>query len=134
MARSPRSCRGSSRASQASPNTVAAYRDTCRLLLDFGWRSTCSSQPPGPLRPGRPLIAGFLQHLRTERAKGTTRNARLAALRSLFRYAALLATCQTGLRVSELTSLPVADMHRGTGAQVRCRGKSRKGRATPLTR
>ncbi len=39
---------------------------------------------------------------------------------------------QTGLRVSELTGLRIGDVELGTGAHVRCRGKGRKDRATPL--
>jgi site-specific recombinase XerD len=47
---------------------------------------------------------------------------------------ALLATAvQTGLRVSELIALTCQDVHLGTGAHVRCEGKGRKERATPLT-
>ena len=49
-------------------------------------------------------------------------------------HALLLLACQTGLRVSELTSLTHADLHLGAGAHVRCHGKGRKDRATPLTR
>jgi integrase len=41
---------------------------------------------------------------------------------------------QTGLRVSELTGLTTGDVHLGPGAHVRCHGKGRKDRATPLTR
>jgi integrase/recombinase XerD len=174
---------------QASPHTIAAYRDTCRLLLDFARRAT-------GIQPSRldisdldaPLIGAFLQHLQTERANTVaTRNARLAALHSLFRYAALrapdhaeqitrvlaippkrcdraivcfltaeeidallaapdratwlgrrdhallLLACQTGLRVSELASLTMHDVHLGGGAHVRCHGKGRKDRCTPLT-
>jgi site-specific recombinase XerD len=40
---------------------------------------------------------------------------------------------QTGLRVSELVSLRVGDVVLDTGAHVRCLGKGRKERATPLT-
>jgi len=49
-------------------------------------------------------------------------------------HALLLLAIQTGLRVSELTQLRVADVRldRG-GAHVRCRGKGRKERVTPLT-
>lgn len=39
---------------------------------------------------------------------------------------------QTGLRVSELISLRVADVELGIGAHLRCMGKGRKERATPL--
>jgi integrase/recombinase XerD len=48
-------------------------------------------------------------------------------------HALLLLAAQTGLRVSELTDLTVGDVHLGTGAHVRCHGKGRKDRATPLT-
>jgi integrase/recombinase XerD len=175
---------------QASPHTIAAYRDTCRLLLDFAWRSTAIQPTQLDLADlDAPLIAAFLQHLETERANtAATRNARLAAIHSLFRYAALrapehadqisrvlgvpprrcdraivcfltateidallaapdratrlgrrdhallLLACQTGLRVSELTGLSRDDVHLGAGAHVRCHGKGRKDRATPLTR
>jgi integrase/recombinase XerD len=46
----------------------------------------------------------------------------------------LLVAVQTGLRVSELTSLTHGDVTLGTGANLRCRGKGRKERRTPLTR
>lgn len=39
---------------------------------------------------------------------------------------------QTGLRVSELIGLCVGDVELGTGAHLRCTGKGRKERATPL--
>ena len=44
----------------------------------------------------------------------------------------LLLTVQTGLRVSELIGLDCGDVHLGTGAHVRCQGKGRKQRTTPL--
>jgi integrase/recombinase XerD len=75
----------------ASGHTVAAYRDTMRLLL--GYAATRTGQPPSRLDLAdldAPLIAGFLDHL--ERGRGNsvrTRNARLAAVHSLFRFAAL---------------------------------------------
>ena len=40
---------------------------------------------------------------------------------------------QTGVRVSELTSLRVCDVHLGTGAHIRVTGKGKKKRATTLT-
>jgi len=46
--------------------------------------------------------------------------------------ALLLVATQTGLRVSELVGLRREDVSLGTGAHVRCRGKGRKQRATPL--
>ena len=47
--------------------------------------------------------------------------------------ALLLLAVQTGLRVSELTSLRLCDVHFGTGAHVEAMGKGRKHRSTPLT-
>ncbi len=46
--------------------------------------------------------------------------------------ALLMLATQTGLRVSELTGLRIRDVSLGHGAHVRCRGKGRKDRATPL--
>ena len=48
--------------------------------------------------------------------------------------ALLLLAIQTGLRVSEITALRREDLVLGTGAHVRCHGKGRKERCTPLTR
>ena len=174
---------------RASPHTVAAYRDTFRLLLEF----TCQQTGIAPARLdfadlGAPLIAAFLDHLEHQRGNSArTRNARLAAIHSLFQFAsfrhpehaaligrvlvipskrsdrtivsflnreeadallaapdragwtgrrdhALLAVAlQTGLRVSELTGLRCQDVQLGAGAHVRCPGKGRKERCTPLT-
>jgi site-specific recombinase XerD len=46
----------------------------------------------------------------------------------------LLFTIQTGLRLSELIALRQCDIHLERGAHVRCEGKGRKQRSTPLTR
>lgn len=174
---------------ESSPHTIAAYRDALRLLL--GFVSDRTGKAPSQLDISdldATLVAAFLTHLETERGNGvTTRNARLSAIRSLFRYAALrhpehaeliqrvlaipakrhqqtivcfldaqeidallaapdptswigrrdhallLVAVQTGLRISELTGLVCGDLHLGVGAHVRCRGKGRKDRATPLT-
>jgi integrase len=48
-------------------------------------------------------------------------------------HALLLLAVQAGLRLSELTSLTRQDLHLGSGAYVRCHGKGRKDRCTPLT-
>ena len=177
------------RQKKASPHTVAAYRDTCKLLLVFARQRT--GKAPSSLSLAdldAPLIGAFLQHLEDDRGNGSaTRNARLAAIHSLFSYAAprmpehaatisqvlaipprrreraivsyltpdqtdallaapdqatwhgrrdhalLLVAVQTGLRVSELTGLTRQDAHLGAGPHVRCHGKGRKDRATPLT-
>ena len=75
----------------ASPLTVAAYRDTWRLLLGFASKRT--GKLPSALDftdIDVPLISAFLDHLEHERGNAVrTRNARLAAIHSLFRYAAL---------------------------------------------
>ena len=174
---------------QVSGHTVAAYRDTFRLLLAFAQDRTGTA--PCNLRLDdldAALIGAFLEHLRHDRANSTrTRNTRLSAIHSLFRYAALrhpenaaliqrvlaipparfekatvsfltheeteallaapdrtrwtgrrdhalpALAVQTGLRVSELTALTRADVHLGPGPHVRCTGKGRKERCTPLT-
>ncbi len=75
----------------ASPRTIAAYRDTMRLLLTFASQRT--GKPPSRLDIDdldAPLIGAFLDHLEHERGNSPrTRNARLAAIHSLYRYFAL---------------------------------------------
>jgi len=75
----------------ASPNTVAAYRDAWRLLLRFANNQTGKEPCRLDLADlDAPLIGDFLEHLEHERRNSVrTRNARLAAIRSFFRYAAL---------------------------------------------
>jgi site-specific recombinase XerD len=48
-------------------------------------------------------------------------------------HALLLVAFQTGMRLSELTSLRREDVELNTGAHARCLGKGRKERCTPLT-
>jgi integrase/recombinase XerD len=175
---------------RASPHTIASYRDSFRLLLTFAknrLRRDASDLELNAL--DAPFIGEFLHHLETERRNSPrTRNARLAAIHSFFRFIALrdptyahqcqrvlampskkyerrpidflneaeiealLAApdtstwvgrrdrtllslaIQTGLRVSELIGLRCQDLVLGTGAHVRCTGKGRKERATPLRR
>ena len=173
---------------RASPHTVAAYRDGFCLLLAFAEAKT--GRAPSKLKIedlDASLVAAFLTHLERERSNSIrTRNARLAAIHSLFRFAALrhpehagliervlaippkhferrivsflsdeevdalleapdqrtflgrrdhallLLAIQTGLRVSELVGLRCEDVVLGVGAHVRCMGKGRKERVTPL--
>ena len=175
---------------RASPHTIAAYRDAFRLLLAFAEKHL--RKAPSDLLLANldaPFIAAFLDHLETERANGVrTRNARLAAIHSFFRFAAvrepahagiiqrvlalpekrfdrelvaflapaeaeallaapdtstrlgrrdhalLLLMVQTGLRLAEVTALTADDLVLGAGAHVRCHGKGRKERCTPLSR
>jgi len=174
---------------QASSHTVASYRDTVCLLLRFVHQKTNTAPYDLDIADvDAAMIGAFLTHLEDERGVSVrTRNARLAAVRSLFRFASYLhpehaaliqrvlaippkrsdralvtyltqdemnaliagADCsvwigrrdhallvlalQTGLRVSELTGLNCGDIRLGTGAHVRCRGKGRKERITPLS-
>ena len=173
---------------RASPHTVAGYRDTFRLLLSFAVKQIGKTPTELEIEDlAAPFIGRFLDHLETERGNtARTRNARLAAIRSFFRYVALsepahallcqrvlampskrqerrpieflhrpeidallaapdpstwtgrrdrtllLVAVQTGLRVSELIGLRNQDVVLGTGAHVRCEGKGRKQRCTPL--
>jgi site-specific recombinase XerD len=76
---------------QASPRTIASYRDTIKLLL--GYVHDRTGTQPSSLDwddLDEPLIARFLDHLETDRHNSPrTRNLRLTAIRSLFKYAAL---------------------------------------------
>lgn len=175
---------------RASPHTIAAYRDTFRLLLRYAVER--HRQPPTKLRTeclDANFIGQFLDHLETKRGNSArTRNMRLAAIRSFFRYVAvcepahalqcerilsmpdkrherrpvaflsrpeveallnapskttwagrrdrvlLLVAVQTGLRVSELIELRRQDVSSGPSAHLRCQGKGRKERCTPLRR
>ena len=172
-----------------SPNTIASYRDTFRLLFTFAQARLRKS--PSDLALGdldAPFIGAFLIDLETKRgASAKTRNLRLTAIRSFFRFVSfeepahsaliqrvlaipskrhdkrqvhfltrpeieailaapdrttwlgrrdhtlLLVAVQTGLRLSELISLDRDAVHLGAGAHVRCVGKGRKERTTPLT-
>jgi integrase/recombinase XerD len=79
------------RQKNASPHTITAYRDTLRLLLAFAQQRT--GTPPSSLGIedlDAPLIAAFLDHLEHQRGNSArSRNARLAAIHSLFHFAAL---------------------------------------------
>jgi site-specific recombinase XerD len=76
---------------QASPHTIASYRDTMRLLLQFAQQRT--GRPPVRLTwddLDADTIGAFLDHLEDDRHNSArTRNSRLTAIRSLFAYAAL---------------------------------------------
>jgi len=76
---------------KVSPHTIASYRDAVRLLLAFAQQQT--GKAPSELDFAdldAPLIGAFLNHLEQDRGNSPrTRNARLAAIHSLFRYSAL---------------------------------------------
>ncbi|MEP7299794.1 MAG: tyrosine-type recombinase/integrase, partial [Burkholderiales bacterium] len=179
-----------SRQRQASPHTIASYRDTFKLLLQFIQKRLRKAPSVLTLEDvDAPLVAAFLDDLEaTRRVTARTRNLRLTAVHSFFRFASyeapthaaqiarvmaipakkfqrtlvsflsraevdallaapdqrtwfgrrdhalILLAVQTGLRLSELTSLQTADVHMGTGAHVRVVGKGRKERCTPLSK
>jgi site-specific recombinase XerD len=76
---------------QVSPRTIESYRDTFRLLLSFVQKTT--GKAPSLLDWSdldEVVISSFLDHLEIERGNSArTRNLRLTAIRSLFRYAAI---------------------------------------------
>jgi integrase/recombinase XerD len=76
---------------RASPHTISAYRDTLRLLLGFAAiRAGASPCRLDFADLDAPVISAFLDHLEHERGNSIrSRNARLAAIHSLFAYAAL---------------------------------------------
>jgi integrase/recombinase XerD len=175
---------------QVSPHTLASYRDTFCLLLRFVQKRHRKAPATLSLQElDAPLIGAFLDHLEHDRGiSPRSRNVRLAAIHSFFRYVALhepaysalsqrvlampskrykhtpiefltrteieallaapdqaawfgrrdrtllLLAVQTGLRVSELIGLCCQDIVLGHGAHVRCLGKGRKARCTPLRR
>jgi integrase/recombinase XerD len=175
---------------RVSPHTVASYRDTFRLLLQFA-QNELGKSPSKLAIPdlNAALIGAFLDNLEKTRANASrSRNVHLTAIRSFFRYMALecpehsaaiqrvlaippkrqssrlvdfltrpeidallavpdqttwlgrrdrvllLFAIQTGLRLSELIGLRQGDICLERGAHVRCEGKGRKQRCTPLTR
>ncbi len=76
---------------RASPHTVAAYRDTWRLLLRYTQQSIRKSPAELDFEDlDAHRVGSFLDHLEHDRGVTvTTRNVRLAAVRSLFKFAAL---------------------------------------------
>lgn len=76
---------------QASPHTIGSYRDTFRLLLRFAQRRLKKSPSQFELSDiDAPLIGAFLEDMEKGRKiVARSRNLRLTAIRSFFRYAAL---------------------------------------------
>lgn len=175
---------------QVSPNTLASYRDTFRLLLRFAQKHLGKAPSSLDLKDiDATLITAFLDDLEAHHSSSVrTRNLRLTAIRSFFRFVSyeepaysahiqrilavpskrhdkriihflvrtevdalleapdrstwigrrdhtlLLLAVQTGLRLSELIGLNRSSVTLGRGAHVRCLGKGRKERCTPITR
>jgi len=76
---------------EASPNTIAGYRDTFRLLLLFA--SKQSGKAPTKIRTedlDSTMVSDFLAYLEGKRGNSArSRNTRLAAIRSFFRFVAM---------------------------------------------
>jgi len=100
---------------QASSHTVAAYRDTFRLLLALARDRT--GTVPSELRLvnlDAALIGAFLEHLRHDRRNSArTRNARLSAIHSLFHYAALRHPEHAAL-IQRVLAIPPARFEKAT--------------------
>jgi site-specific recombinase XerD len=97
----------------ASTRTVASYRDTLRLLLNYF--AECRGRPPTALTLAdldAPAVLAFLDHLEQRRGNCVrTRNVRLAALRSFLKYAALRdPTCLPA--VQRVLAIPVKRFQR----------------------
>lgn len=175
---------------QASEHTIASYRDSFRLLLSFVQDHDKKAPSTLSLQDlDAPVVVAFLQYLEQTRGNSTrSRNVRLAAIHSFFRFVAfrepgqaaliqrvlaiptkraerhvvdfltreeskallaapdtttrmgrrdhtlLRVALQTGFRVSELVGLLCADVHLGHGPHIRCLGKGRKNRHTPISK
>jgi site-specific recombinase XerD len=81
---------------KVSPHTIASYRDTFRLLLQFARKRLHKAPSQLGLKDlNASLIGAFLDDLEKRRHNGArSRNLRLTAVRSFFRYAALEAPAQ----------------------------------------
>ena len=92
---------------QASPHTIAAYRDTFKLLLQFtGQRIRRQPAELGLADLDAALVGAFLQHLQAARGNsGSTRNARLAGIHSFFGYAAVHAPQHAAL-IQQVLAIP----------------------------
>lgn len=97
----------------ASPNTIASYRDTFCLLLRFATKRT--GKRPSDLDLSdldAQLIGAFLEHLEVVRHNSVrTRNNRLAAIHSLFGYAALRHPEHAGT-IQRVLAIPVKRFQR----------------------
>ena len=84
---------------RASLHTIGSYRDTFRLLLQFAEKRLGKAPSRLTLEDLQaPFLGAFLDNLESARANATrSRNLRLAAIRSFFRYIALEAPRYSGL-------------------------------------
>lgn len=84
---------------QASPHTVTSYRDTFRLLLQYAQQRLGKAPSQISLTDlDTPFLGAFLDHLENKRDNSArSRNVRLAAIHSFFRYVALHAPEYNGI-------------------------------------
>src|SRR5216684_6634846 len=92
---------------KVSPHTIASYRDTFRLLLQFAQKRLCKAPSQlGLDNLDASLVGAFLEDLENRRRNGTrSRNLRLTAIRSFFRYASLEAPAQSGI-IQRVLAIP----------------------------
>ena len=92
---------------KASPHTIAAYRDTFRLVLQFAQRRLHKTPSQLGLEDlDASMIGAFLDDLEKCRHNGArSRNLRLTAVRSFFRYAALESPTHAGL-IQRVLAIP----------------------------
>ncbi len=92
---------------QASPHTISSYRDSFRQFLHFAAERV--QQAPSRLRLAdidAPLIGAFLEQLERERGVSVrSRNLRLTALHSFFRYAAFEAPAHAA-QIQRVLAIP----------------------------
>jgi integrase/recombinase XerD len=172
----------------ASPHTIDSYRHAFRIILTYAKTQTGTDPAELDLADlDAALVSGFLDHLESDRDNSVaSRNTRLAAIHSFFRFASyrhpehaqiirqvlaipqkksqttprsflteaemdavisapdlgtwsgrrdhalLVVALRTGLRLSELTGLRCQDVDLRTPAHIKCLGKGRKRRDTPI--
>src|SRR6202042_3362303 len=92
---------------KASPHTIASYRDTFRLLLQFAQKRLRKAPSQlGLADIDASLVDAFLQDLENRRQnRSRSRNLRLTAIRSFFRYAALEAPAESGV-IQRVLAIP----------------------------
>jgi integrase/recombinase XerD len=96
----------------ASPSTIAAYRDTLRMLILFAAERI--GRKPGALAVedfDRDLVLAFLDELEEKRKNSVlTRNARLTAIRSFFHHVAANDPASLGI-AHRVLAIPIKRSH-----------------------
>ena len=96
------------RQQQASPNTIASYRDTFRLLLAFAEKHLLKAPSALLLSDiDAPFVGSFLDYLEAERKNSPrSRNNRLAAIHSFFRFVAFMEPAHSAL-IQRVLAIPL---------------------------